>query len=425
MSAARAGARHGSDLDVALRAERWLRSTRIVTTAGVAWPADPRDTRSVQYNLYTGAPGVVLFLLELHHATGDRAFLDEARRGADEIAANLSGAEFDGGGLYTGVAGRAFVLAETWRATGDQRYREAALRGVALLREHARGSGAGVEWSDSADIISGGAGIALFLSYAARTLHNDSAAELAVRAGRRLAELGKPAEGGLKWAISPNTPTLYPNFSHGAAGVSYALATLHGVVREKSLLDASLAGTAYLEKVADRKDGGCKVFHHEPGGLDLYYLSWCHGGPGTARLFYRLSEVTGDGTWHDRVHCYARGVTNMGAPVERSPGYWNNISQCCGNAGVGEFFISLHRLWPDRGYLAVARRAADDILAKGTEENGGLKWIQAEHRVRPELLIAQTGLMQGAAGVGLFFLRLDAIAAGRKPFIMMPDSPWV
>jgi hypothetical protein len=115
----------------------------------------------------------------------------------------------------------------------------------------------------------------------------------------------------------------------------------------------------------------------------------------------------------------------MGAPVERSPGYWNNISQCCGNAGVGEFFISLHRLWPDRGYLAVARRAADDTLAKGTEENGGLKWVQAEHRVRPELLVAQTGLMQGAAGVGLFFLRLDAISAGRKPFIMMPDSPWV
>jgi hypothetical protein len=33
--------------------------------------------------------------------------------------------------------------------------------------------------------------------------------------------------------------------------------------------------------------------------------------------------------------------------------------------------------------------------------------------------------MQGAAGVGLFFLRLDAIAAGRKPFVMMPDSPWL
>jgi hypothetical protein len=167
------------------------------------------------------------------------------------------------------------------------------------------------------------------------------------------------------------------------------------------------------------------VFHHEPGGLDLYYLSWCHGGPGTARLFHRLSEVTGDRAWQNRVDCYARGVTAMGAPVDRSAGYWNNISQCCGNAGVGEFFLSLHRLWPDRGHLEVAKRAATDILGRATEESGGLKWIQAEHRVRPELLVAQTGHMQGAAGIGTFFLRLEAQAAGRKPRIMMPDSPWV
>ena len=40
---------------------------------------------------------------------------------------------------------------------------------------------------------------------------------------------------------------------------------------------------------------------------------------------------------------------------------------------------------------------------------GGLKWIQAEHRLHPDRLTAQTGLMQGAAGVGLTLLRLDAL----------------
>ena len=58
------------------------------------------------------------------------------------------------------------------------------------------------------------------------------------------------------------------------------------------------------------------------------------------------------------------------------------------------------------------------------EEGKGLKWIQAEHRIRPELLVAQTGLMQGAAGVGLFLLRLDAAENGRDSFVRMPDTPF-
>jgi len=418
-----AGARAVADVDVAVRAAQWIRSSRIATAEGVTWPADPRDANSVVRNLYSGTPGVVLFLLELHHATGESAFLDEARRGADDLAAHLATGEFDGGGLYTGVAGRGFVLAETWRATGDTKYRDAARLAVQVLRDNALVAGNGIEWSDSADIISGGAGIALFLLYAARTLDEADAVDLALRAGRRLVALGRPAGGGLEWAISPRVPNLYPNFSHGAAGVAYALATIHTVTGEKELLDAALAGAHYLDAVTDRTSG-CRIFHHKPDGEDLFYLSWCHGGAGTARLFYRLAEATNDTAWLDRIDCFARGITSMGAPVARSPGYWDNISQCCGNAGVGEFFLSIHRLWPDRGYLGVARRAADDILTRATQREGSLQWVQAEHRVRPELLVAQTGHMQGAAGVGTFFLRLDALRAGRTPRVTFPDSPF-
>jgi lantibiotic modifying enzyme len=225
--------------------------------------------------------------------------------------------------------------------------------------------------------------------------------------------------------MSPRVSTLYPNFSHGTAGVAYALASLFGVTGDRDLLDAALAGARYLEAVEVSHDGGCRVFHHEPDGSDLFYLSWCHGGPGTARLFEQLGSVTGDDSWADRIVCHARGVTQMGAPVGRSKGYWNNISQCCGNAGVGEFFLTLHRQSPDRGYLDIARRAADDILKRATEVDGGLKWVQAEHRVRPELLVAQTGRMQGAAGVGSFFLHLDAWNQGKEMRIMLPDSPWL
>jgi lantibiotic modifying enzyme len=415
-----------SDLDVALRAERWIRSARVTTEHGTAWPSDPLDPGSVVRNLYTGTPGVVLFLLELHAATGDAAVIEQARAGADDLAATLpaTAADVRDAGLYTGLAGIAYTLAETWRSTRDDRYRREAERAIGLIRSAARPAGAGIEWSDSADIISGGSGIALSLLWSADALGDASLVDLAARAGRRLAELGKPANGGLKWAISPSVAQLYPNFSHGTAGVGYTLATLHGRTGERPLLDAALAGATYLDAVTDRSGGGCKVFHHESGGEQLFYLSWCHGGAGTARFYHRLAEVTGDRAWRERIGCLAKGITDLGAPVERTPGYWNNISQCCGSAGVGEFFLSLERLEPGRGHLQVARRAAEDIVNRASASADGSKWVQAEHRVRPDLLVAQTGFMQGAAGVGTFLLHLDAHARGRAQRIVLPDSPF-
>jgi hypothetical protein len=72
----------------------------------------------------------------------------------------------------------------------------------------------------------------------------------------------------------------------------------------------------------------------------------------------------------------------------------------------------------------MAQRSAADALQRATTDGSGLKWIQAEHRVRPELLVAQTGFMQGAAGVGTFFLHMDGLDKGRKPALVLPDNPF-
>ena len=71
-------------LDAALGAERWLRRHAITggDTAGTTWAADPSDPKSVQDNMYSGSPGVVLFYLELAKATGDKAALKMAEDGA-------------------------------------------------------------------------------------------------------------------------------------------------------------------------------------------------------------------------------------------------------------------------------------------------------------------------------------------------------
>jgi hypothetical protein len=55
-----------------------------------------------------------------------------------------------------------------------------------------------------------------------------------------------------------------------------------------------------------------------------------------------------------------------------------------------------------------------------------MKWVQAENRVSPDVVVAQTGFMQGAAGVGAFFLHAHAASSGaRAPAIVWPDTPFV
>jgi len=145
---------------------------------------------------------------------------------------------------------------------------------------------------------------------------------------------------------------------------------------------------------------------------------------GTARLFYRLYQVTGDRVWMDWVSKSARAILNSGVPEQQTPGFWNNVSQCCGLAGVAEFFLSLHQVTGNRAYLDYSRRVTTQLLAKATRDPKGMRWIQAEHRIKPELLVAQTGFMQGAAGVGMLLLHLDALERHKKPSIVFPDSPF-
>ena len=53
-----------------------------------------------------------------------------------------------------------------------------------------------------------------------------------------------------------------------------------------------------------------------------------------------------------------------------------------------------------------------------------MRWVQAENRIEPDNLVAQTGFMQGAAGVGTFFLQLDALERGEKWKFPQPDTPF-
>jgi lantibiotic modifying enzyme len=413
----------GSLQDEVRQVARWIRTSAISTGEGTTWPAVPGDNESINNTLYSGTPGVVLFFLEAYHATGDKSYLEDACSGADYLLSTLD--EEQGAGLYVGISGIGFCLEEIHQVTEDMRYRQGVLQCVRYLEEWAEEMDDGIQWGETTDIISGNAGTGLFLLYLADRWKDDSVLDMAKKVGDRLTVIGVPAGDGVKWAMDPRYPRLMPNFSHGTAGIAYFLASLYRMAKEQKYLDGALAGARYLQSVARTDDDGCLIFHHEPEGEDLFYLGWCHGPVGTARLFYRLFQITEDREWMEWVEKGARGILDSGIPDREVPGFWNNAGICCGSAGVAEFFLSLYEITEKQEYLDFAAKLTEQIRGKATADENGMRWVHAEHRSRPEFLQAQTNLMQGAAGIGLWLLRWEEYAQGRQPLLVLPDNPFL
>jgi lantibiotic modifying enzyme len=417
-------------LDAAVKAAKWIHTTRVETSRGLIWLEGPERPEGLEStpDLYTGCAGVVLFLLELARITGDKTYKEDAGYGADALIAalpeKLDLAQEDAG-LYTGAAGMGFVLHRAYKETGDEKYRKAAAHCRDLIHAAAQPAGEGVEWGKVTDIIGGASGIGLYLLDYARAMNDPASRDLAVKTGLRLIEMGIPENGGLKWVESPQYPTPMPNFSHGTAGVSYYLATLHQETGRKEFLDAALAGARYLQSIAVTTGDTCLIFHDEPKNKNLYYLGWCHGPVGTSRLWVRLNQIDPKAGWLTWAKKGAKAIQESGIPEKQTPGFWNNVGQCCGSAGVADFFLDLGKLTGDATYTAFAHRVVHNLLDRATPTpNGGLKWIQAENRIQPERTYAQTGYMQGAAGIGMLMLRMDAEEKGRGWGGRLPDSPY-
>ena len=374
--------------------------------------AQPTPAPDAAITLYYGTPGPVLFYVNLYRATGDSNCIDRARRGGDALLKLIESSNDPG--LYDGIAGAGYALTELWNTTHESKYREGALRVVRRLSELQ---------APTLDIISGSAGTGLFLLYASRELHEAQALSLARCEADRLLAIQAAEPVGVSWA-DPLFEKVYPNFSHGTAGVAYFLASLYLETKDRRYLDAALAGARHLLSIATTTGNECLIYHHSPGGEHLYYLGWCHGPAGTARLFYRLYQATGDRTWLQYFDRAAESIIDSGIPEKHTPGFWNNVSVCCGSAGVLRFFLDAYRVSGNRKYLAFAQRVATSLIASATRDASGTRWIQAENRVSPNEVAAQTGWMQGASGIASVLLDIDAVERGQAPCLTVPDSPF-
>lgn len=390
--------------ETAAAAFAWVASVAGEVDGGRAWAEDG----VVDDSLYIGSAGVLLACAEATVSGLGGDGLDRAARLARErvlhLVATGRGALLDDDGLFSGWAGVAVALAAWARAAGDDEAGRAANAVAETIA--ARTTTARVD--RNVDVISGDAGVLVGL------VTVGSAAATRRTAGvvaDRLVAAAEASPDGPQWRMQPGYPILMPNFSHGTAGVAYALAVAGAALERPDLLAVAVRGAETLLAVGNTPAGWAAPLSI-PGQSHRPPVSfgWCHGPSGTIKLFELLARLQpSDPRWSRTVaQCYV-AVRTSGLPARHTPGFWDNVARCCGTAGVGTMVLDRYQATGDPAILAWADLLATDVLDRAITTPQGVCWSNTEHTATPSELPPEPGFMIGAAGIAGWLARSAAL----------------
>ena len=385
----------------------WVESVAVEVEGGRAW----REAGQVVDDLYAGTAGVLLGCAE-----GMASGVDTARiaEGAVARLTHLAGRNrpvesLPDDGLFTGWAGVAVALRAWSEVAGDA----AAAATAALVTSQVaeRVLRAPHDASSYTDVICGHAGVLIAL------LGDDSSPMGHTAAGvlaDRLLAMAENGPSGLQWRMVAGYPLLTPGFSHGTAGVAYALAAAGHRLHRPELVAAAIRAADALLALGDHPDGWALPLSiprqpHRPA----VFFGWCHGPTGTVRLFVLLNDIDPKPRWQDAIDACLQALANSGLPARVYPGFWDNVARCCGTAGVGQLLLDRYQATGDTRLLEWAETLSADVIDHAALTPTGVAWSNTEHTATPPELPPEPGFMQGAAGIAGWLARTHAVRADR------------
>jgi hypothetical protein len=384
------------------RAER----TALLARGAADWLLANCGEDQEDYSLYHGQAGIVLALHEAHNHFGDARYGQAAARGADALSKQVDGVE--GCSLYFGLAGVAVVL----RALGRG---DAADRALSRVRRQFDGQ----RWSEMFELFAGNAGIGLGALYAGDL-------DLAVMAVRPYLTTADRTPFGVNWAVRPSPPRSH-HIAHGTLGIVYALASVGDAAGREDMIDLALAGAADVVGRNQAGPDGFGVPHsdppHRPDIIERYSYGWCNGPAGDAQVFRLLARITADDAWTALADRCWHTVRESGLPHRIRPGFWDNNGRCCGTAGV--LALACDRIAERRDDFGFASELVDDLAARATADEAGVRWSNYEHRTTPSDLMPRAGWAMGNAGILRELLRYVRLSEGSEAryAVPWPDHP--
>ena len=411
-------------LSAARQVANYLASIERREAAGISWPVSER-TGSRPTGIDSGAAGVGWFYLELYKSTRDSDYLVKAEAAAEYVAAQHGRGQFSGPDWLAGAAGAGTFFLALHDETRRELERERATTAGEWLLRTSVADRAGRYWRHSPGTTRiytgkyhGAAGIGLFLVHLFEHTGDDrfltTAREAAVWLEQHIVRFEGDAIGFKRLTTDRDA---YHHLCGGSVGIMEFYQKLWQVTGDEHYRGVFVATARGLLAKARNGERGMS-WAYTSSNMGSAPVIVCHGAASVALALQSAYAETGDSrfleasraaaSWTIRQGVAAAGGTTSWPHIER----WNQFESGyqTGTASVGHALVAMNARDPNPEYLATAQAAASYLLSiadrPGEQQ---LRWINYTNEARPDWPHEfNTGWYSGAAGIGLFFLDLDA-----------------
>jgi type 2 lantibiotic biosynthesis protein LanM len=370
--------------ELALRGEKDISWIGLVLATPQEWDLVP-----VGLDLYDGLPGIALYFAYLGEITGEAHYTAQAQSVLVAIRRLLERAPTSNVSIggFGGRGGVIYVLAHL-RVLWHQP--QLAAEAEAIVEQLP----AFIECDSHFDIISGAAGCIGGLVALLRCAPSDRTLAAAVLCGEHLLNFAQPMPRGLGWISESVAAKPLTGFSHGGAGIAWALLELAAASGDGRFRTAALGAIDYERSLFDSaEENWPDLRESEPSGAtgrkESFAMAWCHGAPGIG-----LGRLLSLGHFEDP---QVRFEINIALETTLARGFGGSHCLCHGDLGNLELLLEASlRLGESRWQAEADRLAA--ITLESIEKNG---WLCGN-----PLGVESPGLMTGLAGIGYALLRL-------------------
>ena len=376
----------------------WIGLT--LTTKGV-WSLAP-----LGIDLYSGIPGIAMFFAYLGAITEEERYTKIAQvalatmqlqiKERQQYIKSIGAFEVWGGVIYTlthlGVLwNRSDILAEAEKL-------------VELLPGL-------IEQDELFDIVGGTAGCIGSLLSLYRYRPSPRLLSVLIQAGNYLISQAQPCKRGIGWLSKNIKPEPLTGFSHGAAGIAWALLELSSLTGEKRFQETALEAIAYerslfLPEVGNWPDlrNLTKVVLSGKDQQHTCMTAWCHGAPGIGLARLRSLPHLDNPE--------IRAEINTALKTTLNHGFGSNHSLCHGDLGNLELLLQASQTLNDSQWKTQVDRLSAIIL-ESINKHGWLCGVP--------LGVETPGLMTGLAGIGYGLLRL--VEPELVPSVLVLEPP--
>ncbi|GHO85588.1 type 2 lanthipeptide synthetase LanM family protein [Dictyobacter formicarum] len=343
---------------------------------------------TIGYDLYDGTGGVALFLAAVARVTGRADYGELARMAVQPLLRTVRrfGSRLTrdiGIGGTSGIGSIVYALTRMSHLLDEPDLLDGASQAACLITaDHI--------YADQVLDISGGAAGALLGLLALYNASSDPAIlDQAVLCGQHLLQEQVPSQTGQRtWKTIGGR--LLTGFSHGAAGIAYALLRLYAVTQQTHFLAAASEGIGYESSLFVPEANNWPDLRQEP--QPSFMTTWCHGAPGIG-----LARIGGLPMLDTS---QIRTDIELALQTTRRLGLQSLDYLCCGNVGRVEVL------------LAAADRLSRPELAEDARCQVGQIVTQARqtgafllHPLLPKQIYCP-GFFTGTAGIGYELLRV-------------------